>query len=61
MMFYRRMIMIKSSKHAAGPLCIEKSLVIMPYVSLWLAWVDVCAPRRYVCWPGVGHSVNLKG
>jgi hypothetical protein len=67
MMFYRRMSM--SSKHAAGPFMAsafracqfvrEKSLVNKPFVPLWI--VDICAPSRYVCRPGAGHRVYLRG
>ena len=58
MMFYRRMSMIKSSKHAAGPfmastfgsvslLVRENSLVDRPYVSLWLEKIYVLPAGMY--------------
>jgi len=61
-MFYRRMIMIKSYKHAADPLlygiCFSGLCIVKYAICVSVAWEDMCAPSRYVCWPGVGHSVN---
>jgi hypothetical protein len=54
--------MIKSYKHAADPLlygiCFSGLCIVKYAICVSVAWEDMCAPSRYVCWPGVGHSVN---
>ena len=65
--FHRCMSMIKTSKQPRSwsfyGICFSGLLVCTwelsggKSVCVSVAWEGVCAPSRYVCWPGVGHWV----